>query len=72
MPVHVQPTTKMKSKYCLFAGCESGKEKFGIIDQLYDQPFASKEFSWTVLSEFKEVQFNFMFRSMMGRQFERK
>ena len=53
----------MKSKYCLFAGCESGKEKFGIIDQLYEQPFASKEFSWTVLSEFKDVQFNFMFGS---------
>ena len=58
MPVCVQPTKKMKSKYCLFAGCESGKEKFGIINQLYEQPFASKEFSWTVLSEFKEVQFN--------------
>ena len=62
----------MKSKYCLFAVCESGKEKFGIIDQLYEQPFASKEFSWTVLSVFKEVQFNFMFGSMMGRQFETK
>ena len=46
MPVCVQPTTKMKSKYCLFAGCESGK-KFGIIGQLCEQPYTSKGFQWT-------------------------
>ena len=30
MPVCVQLTIKMKSQYCLFAGCESGKKKFGL------------------------------------------
>ena len=54
MPVRVQPTTKMKSKNCLFAGCESGKKKFGIIEQLFEQPYTSKEFQWTAPNVFKK------------------
>ena len=61
MPVCVQPTTKKKSKYCLFAGCESGKKQFGIIKQLFKQPSASKEFPQTALNVFKEEQFDFTF-----------
>ena len=61
MPVCVQPTTKKKSKYCLFAGCESGKKQFGIIKQLFKQPSASKKFPQTALKEFKEEQFDFTF-----------
>ena len=61
MPVCVAPTTKTKSKYCLFASCESGKKRFGIIEQLYRQPFVSKEFPGTALNVLKEEQFNFTF-----------
>ena len=50
MPVSIQSTTKTMSKYCLFAGCESGK-KFGMIEHLHKQPFASKEFPWPALNE---------------------
>ena len=39
----VQPTIITKSIVFL-ASCESGKKKFGMIEQLYKQPFASKEF----------------------------
>ena len=45
------------SKYCLFAGCESEK-KFGMIEHLHKQPFASKEFPWPALNE---EQYDFMF-----------
>ena len=54
MPVRVQPTTKVKSKNCLFASCESGKKKFGIIEQLCEQPYTSKEFQWTAPNVFKK------------------
>ena len=57
MPVCIQSTTKTMSKYCLFADCESGK-KFGMIEHLHKQPFASKEFPWPALNE---EQYDFMF-----------
>ena len=60
MPVCVQSTRK-KSLYCVFAGCESRKKKFGIIERLFKQPSASKEFPWTALNVFKEEQFDFTF-----------
>ena len=44
MPVCVQPTTKTKSPQCSFANCESKKIKFGEIEQLHEEIFASKEF----------------------------
>ena len=49
---------KKKSKYCLFASCESEKNKFEIIEQLFKQPFASKEFTWTALNAFEEGKFD--------------
>ena len=41
--------------------CESRKKKFGIIERLFKQPSASKEFPWTALNVFKEEQFDFTF-----------
>ena len=56
----VQPTIITKSIVFL-ASCESGKKKFGMIEQLYKQPFASKEFPWTALHVFKVERFDFTF-----------
>ena len=56
----VQPTIITKSIVYL-ASCESGKKKFGMIEQLYKQPFASKEFPWTALHVFKVERFKFTF-----------
>ena len=56
----VQPTIITKSIVFL-ASCESGKKKFGMIEQLYKQPFASKEFPWTALHVFKVERFEFTF-----------
>ena len=61
MPVCVQPTTKTKSTYCSFSNCESKKNKFGEIEQLHEEIFASKEFPWTALYVFKVEQFDFTF-----------
>ena len=54
-------TNKNNKKYCFLASCESGKKKFGMIEQLYKQPFASKEFPWTALHVFKVEWFDFPF-----------
>ena len=56
----VQPT-KMTKSIVFLASCESGKKKFGMIEQLYKQPFASKEFPWTALHVFKVERFEFTF-----------
>ena len=61
MPVCVQPTTKTKSPQCSFANCESKKTKFGEIERLHEEIFASKAFPWTALNVFKVEKFDFTF-----------
>ena len=42
MPVCVNQQQEKKSKYCLFASCESEKNKFQIIEQLLNNPLPQR------------------------------
>ena len=65
-------STNDKNEEPLVFICESKKNKFGEIEQLHEEIFASKEFPWTALNVFKVEQFDFTFGLWWAENWQKK